>query len=68
MKDIIINSEFITLNQLLKLLFLVNSGGEGKLFIKENKILINNILVKERNKKIYKLDIIQIKNNKYKII
>lgn len=68
MKEIIINSEFITLNQLLKLLFLVNSGGEGKLFIKENKILINNILVKERNKKIYKLDIIQIKNNKYKII
>lgn len=68
MKKIIINSEFITLNQLLKLLFLVNSGGEGKLFIKENKILINNILVKERNKKIYKLDIIQIKNNKYKII
>ena len=65
--DIHIESEFIKLEQFLKLIDLVSSGGEAKLFIIDNDILVNNILEKRRGRKLYKDDQILINNQIYKI-
>lgn len=65
--DIHIESEFIKLEQFLKLIDLVSSGGEAKLFIIDNDILVNNILEKRRGRKLYKDDQILIDDQIYKI-
>ena len=65
--DIHIKSEFIKLEQFLKLIDLVSSGGEAKLFIIDNDILVNNILEKRRGRKLYKDDQILINDQIYKI-
>ena len=65
--DIHIESEFIKLEQFLKLIDLVPSGGEAKLFIIDNDILVNNILEKRRGRKLYKDDQILINDQIYKI-
>ena len=65
--DIHIESEFIKLEQFLKLIDLVSSGGEAKLFIIDNDILVNNILEKRRGRKLYKDDQILINDQIYKI-
>lgn len=66
-RDIKIKDEYITLGQLLKIANLVSSGGEEKLFLKENEVLINNEIDQRRGKKLYKNDVIKIKGNEYKI-
>ncbi|QBF34978.1 RNA-binding S4 domain-containing protein [Mycoplasmopsis phocirhinis] len=55
MKKIYINTEFITLGQLLKLTGLINNGGEAKDFIELNKIniRINGKTPQGRGSKIY---------------
>ncbi|MFV0287937.1 MAG: RNA-binding S4 domain-containing protein [Mycoplasmatales bacterium] len=53
MEKIIINTEYIQLVQLLKMLNYISSGGECKYFMNENKILINNEIPFEKRKKIY---------------
>ena len=65
MKKIIIKDEFITLGQFLKIIDLVSSGGETKLFLSENIILINNEKDNRRGRKIYKNDIIEVLGEKY---
>lgn len=65
--DIYIESEFIKLEQFLKLIDLVSSGGEAKLFILNNDILVNNIIEKRRGRKLYKEDQILIDGQLYKI-
>lgn len=50
--QIIINSEYIQLNQLLKFSGLISTGGEAKYFIEENEIILNGVDVFELRKKI----------------
>ena len=66
-KEIEIKDEFITLGQFIKLIDLISSGGEAKLFLANNKIEINGEIDNRRGKKIYKNDLIVINNNTYKI-
>lgn len=66
-KDIKIKDEYITLGQLLKIANLVSSGGEEKLFLKQNEVLVNNEIEQRRGKKLYKNDVIKVKGNEYKI-
>jgi len=68
MEKITINTDFITLGQVLKLMGLVSSGGEVKYFLKNNKVLINNELENRRGKKIYPNDTITLLNTNYLII
>lgn len=69
MEEIIINSEYITLVQLLKIVGIVQSGGEGKIFLLETKIKVNNKNENRRGKKLYKDYIIEILGyGKYKIV
>lgn len=66
-KNVEISSCFITLGQFLKLIDLISSGGEFKSFIEENEIFVNDEKEDRRGRKLFKLDIIKINNETYKI-
>lgn len=67
MKEIYINSEFIKLEQLLKMVDLISSGGEAKSFLFNNKIEVNDELETRRGRKLRSGDVIKILNETYKI-
>lgn len=67
MEIIKINTEFITLGQLLKIANIVSSGGEVKFFLTSNKVYVNNELENRRGKKLYKGYIIKVNNQVFKI-
>lgn len=60
--EIIIKSEFIKLDSLLKFANLVSSGGEAKIRIAEGEVLVNNEICLMRGKKIYPNDVVTIGN------
>ena len=66
-KTVKIKDEYITLGQLLKIVDLVNSGGEVKYFLDTNKVLINGVEDNRRGKKLYLNDLIEIDNKQYQI-
>lgn len=66
-KEIKIDTEFITLGQFIKVVNLISSGGEAKYFLLNENILINNEIDNRRGRKLYKEDVIEIQNIKYKI-
>lgn len=66
-KNVEIHSCFITLGQFLKLIDLISSGGEFKSFIEENNIYVNDEKEDRRGRKMFKLDIIKINDETYKI-
>ncbi len=67
MNIININTDFITLVQFLKMESIISSGGEVKYFLEENKVLLNDIEVFEKRKKIYPNDILKINEDEYRI-
>ncbi len=69
MNEIIIKTEFIKLQQLLKLVGVISQGSDIKLYIKENKVMVNNVPAMERGKKIYHGDIVMVKDiGEFKVI
>ncbi|MGE4320206.1 MAG: S4 domain-containing protein YaaA [Acholeplasmataceae bacterium] len=68
MKVFKIQSEFITLGQLLKAEAFIGSGGEAKFFLWENDVFVNQEKRTERGKKLYDGDVVKIKNVVYRII
>lgn len=52
-KNVTINTEYIKLGQLLKLLGLISNGSEAKNFIEENHIIVNGEDELRRGRKIY---------------
>ena len=50
--NIKITGEYITLGQLLKFLDLVSTGGEEKIFLRENEVLFNGEKEQRRGKKL----------------
>ena len=51
MKDVKISTEFIRLGQLVKLLDLVDTGGQVTVYLLSNEILVNGVDEKRRGKK-----------------
>lgn len=68
MKKVVINSEYITLSQFLKLEGFIGSGGEAKYFLKEQEVLLNNAFEDRRGKKLYANDVVNIEGQEYLII
>lgn len=69
MEKVVINSNYITLVQLLKMIGVIQSGGEGKMFLAAAEIKVNNVEEKRRGKKLYIDDIIDITDyGLYKIV
>ena len=62
-----IDGEFITLGQLLKMVDLIDSGGQAKFFLKENEVLVNGELDDRRGRKLFPNDEITIFNKQYRI-
>lgn len=61
MNNVKINTEYITLGQLLKHVNIVSSGGMVKPFLAENKISVNDLDESRRGKKLYPGDKVTIK-------
>ena len=67
MKKVKIEENYINLAQFLKIVDIINSGGEAKYFLKTNEVFINNEKEDKRGRKLYKGDIIEINDNQYTI-
>lgn len=52
-KIIKIHTEFIELQQLLKLASIIDNGGEAKYYLNENQVFVNGELESRRGRKIY---------------
>lgn len=68
MKEFRLHEAYITLTQFLKATGYIGSGGQSKFFLLENDIYINGEIRRERKKKIFAGDIVQIKKDRYVMI
>lgn len=68
MKIIYINTPFIKLGQLLKLIGLIQNGSEAKSYLESHEILVNEIHENRRGRKIFENDVISIENQVYKVL
>lgn len=68
MKDIKIDTEFIKLDQFLKLVGIAGTGGHAKVLVSEGNIKVNGESCTMRGKKLRKDDLIEIDGNSFKII
>ncbi|MFV8826177.1 S4 domain-containing protein YaaA [Alkalihalobacterium sp. APHAB7] len=59
-EEVVINSEYITLGQLLKEIGVIDTGGMAKWFLSEHEVVVNNELENRRGKKLYPNDQITI--------
>lgn len=60
MKDIQIESEFVTLGQLLKITDAISSGGMAKWFLSENAVYVNGEVEDRRGRKLRDGDLVNI--------
>ena len=68
MIEIKIQDEFIQLQQFLKYIDAVQTGGHAKILINNGNVKVNGEVEYKRGKKLYKDDIIEIDDEKFKII
>lgn len=59
MEEIYIKGDYITLGQFLKLTNLLDSGGFIKNFLKEEGVLVNEILEHRRGRKLFDNDVVK---------
>lgn len=67
MKLVKINTEYITLQQLLKMENIISSGGEAKFYLADNHVLVNNETESRRGRKLYPNDIIVVGEEEFVI-
>lgn len=60
MKDIVIDTEFVTLGQLLKMTDAISSGGMAKWFLSENEVYVNGEIDDRRGRKLRDGDVVNI--------
>lgn len=69
MNSVEINTDFIKLDQLLKLANICGSGGEAKVIIQEGLVKVNGSIETQRGKKIRKGDIVTVEGNEeFKVV
>ena len=61
MEKVYIHTEFIKLQQVLKLAGLVDQGSDVKLYLSEGMVSVNGTVATERGKKIRPGDIVELK-------
>ena len=67
MKKVEIYTEYIKLEQFLKLADVVSTGGEAKLFLLTNEIFVNDEVENRRCRKLYKGDVVKVNNSLYQV-
>ena len=60
MNEILIDTEFITLGQALKMTDAISSGGMSKWFLQEHDVYVNGEIDKRRGRKLRNGDVINI--------
>lgn len=60
MKEIKINTDYIKLDQFLKLCNIVQTGGHAKLLIQDGQVKVNDEIAFERGKKLRIDDIVEV--------
>ncbi|MBB5150453.1 MULTISPECIES: S4 domain-containing protein YaaA [Ureibacillus] len=60
MNEIVIDTEFITLGQVLKVTNAISSGGMAKWFLEETDVYVNGEIEKRRGKKLRNGDVVNI--------
>ena len=60
LKDIVIDTEFVTLGQLLKMTDAISSGGMAKWFLSEHEVYVNGEVDDRRGRKLRDGDIVNI--------
>lgn len=68
MNHIGIHTEYIKLDQFLKLADIVSSGGEARFWIQENPILVNGEPESRRGRKLRPGDIVRIPQGEWTIV
>ena len=63
-EEIMINTEFIKLDQLLKWANFTGSGVEAKMFIQNGEVKVNDAVETRRGKKIYDGDVVEFAGEK----
>lgn len=67
MKTVKITTEYITLQQLLKMENIISSGGAAKYYLVENKVYVNGELEQRRGRKLYSKDQIKVGKDEFVI-
>ena len=62
-----ITTDYIKLEQFLKIADIVSTGGEAKIYILENDILVNGETEKRRGRKLYPQDKVEVDGKVYEI-
>lgn len=65
METITITTEFIRLQDLMKLACMTASGGEAKLLIQDGQVLVNGEVCLQRGKKLHPGDTVTFRNRTY---
>jgi ribosome-associated protein len=60
LKDIQIDTEFVTLGQFLKMTDAISSGGMSRWFLSENDVLVNSEVEQRRGRKLRNGDLVNI--------
>ena len=63
-EEIVINTEFIKLDQFLKWANFTGSGVEAKIFIQNGEVKVNDAVETRRGKKIYDGDVVEFAGEK----
>jgi ribosome-associated protein len=63
-----LNTEYIELNKLLKLMQLTQTGGEANISIMEGEVKVNGTVAHEKRKKIRKGDIVSFRKKTIKVL
>lgn len=63
LEEIVIDSEYITLGQALKITNVISSGGMAKWYLQENNVYVNGEIDQRRGRKLYNGDVINIPNH-----
>ena len=62
MNEIEVTTDYIKLDQFLKLAGVAQTGGHAKIIISEGQVKVNDVVAFERGKKIRKNDIVEIED------
>ncbi|MGL5711886.1 MAG: S4 domain-containing protein YaaA [Paraclostridium sp.] len=68
MFEITIDSEYIKLDQFLKLVDVASTGGHAKFLIQEGLVKVNEEVETRRGKKLRSNDVVEVEGNKIKIL
>ncbi|MFX0560961.1 S4 domain-containing protein YaaA [Tepidibacillus infernus] len=60
MNEVLIDTEYITLGQFLKMVDVIQSGGHAKIFLMEHQVKVNGEKETRRGRKLHPDDIISI--------